>query len=148
MKRIIYILLIITICSIFLCGCYKDYYGRRPVDQKNTTWESEDGHLHFVVDKSGSGYGELIINDDKIKIEFVTGLGTTIWIYIVEENKEIIDIPNSKGEIVGQYEVRNEENKIEYWVGDYKNTNTFTATVEETTYFKPGQKIKINRIDN
>ena len=67
MKRLIRIVSLVALCAmvaITFSGCYKDWLGKRPCDQYNTAWKSEDGSIHFYIG-SGWGFGIADIGDEK-----------------------------------------------------------------------------------
>ena len=133
MKKIIAIVLSICI-SITLSGChllYKSWTGKRPCDQPNTSWVSEDGSIYFHVDKEQQATGEMIVNKERIQFVFVNGPGIEMRIYDIKSN---------------EFEIRQAKYQYEHWIGKFKK-DEFTAKVLETTYFEEGQKIKFYRVD-
>ena len=83
MKRLIRIVSLIALCAmvaITFSGCYKDWLGKRPCDQYNTAWKSEDGSIHFYIG-SGWGIGMAEIGDEKKEFQLFYGNNrrTTLW---------------------------------------------------------------------
>lgn len=133
MKRILQIIGLIVACTmiaITFSSCYKDWLGKRPCDQYNTAWKSEDGSIHFYIG-SGWGIGIAEIGDEKKEFEIRIGPATGIelcFTYI--------------GNIAD-----------ESWSGTFKNDSSFTAIIEEppygkTKYFQYGQTFKFYRVDD
>ena len=132
MKKIIAIVLSIYI-SITLSGChllYKSWTGKRPCDQPDTSWISEDGSIYFYVDEGHRSTGTMQVDGENIDVYVAMGLGATIRIYPLSS----LQGNTVKGEC------------IEEWIGKFKK-DKFTAKVLETTYFEEGQKIKFYRVD-
>ena len=134
MKRILCFVLALAIVTVSLSGCwwYKNYMGKRPCDQPNTKWMSEDGQIYFWVKEKGPGTGKMIIGDETIDIH--VGIGPALDIDIVHLDSVIGDSVN--------------EVSFEHWVGDFKYKDHFTATVKRTTFFHVGDKIVFYRVDD
>ena len=132
MKRLIRIVSLIALCAmvaITFSGCYKDWLGKRPCDQYNTAWKSEDGSIHFYI-CSGWGIGIADIGDEKKEFEIHIGPATGIELCY-----------GSGGP------------SDERWLGTFKKDSSFTATIKdppygETTYFRYGQTFKFYRVDD
>ena len=130
MKKIIAIVLSIYI-SITLSGChllYKSWTGKRPCDQPDTSWISEDGSIYFHVGENI--IGTMQVDGENIDVYISMGLGATIRIYPLSS----LQGNAVKGEC------------FEEWIGKFKK-DEFTAKVLESTYFEEGQKIKFYRVD-
>lgn len=131
MKKLL-VILICFVSVISLLGCrYREYYGRTPCDQPNTTWISEDERIIIKIDANQQGIGNLILDDKKVDFIFITA-GPTIYLYMPEAKDRL-----------GLYP----EEQYEYWYGEYKYDNQFTATVIETTFFTKGNTITFYRVD-
>jgi hypothetical protein len=72
------------------------------------------------------------VEDEVVTFEFTIGISTQLSAYPIDAAE---DGGISSDEI---YEV---------WYGDFLFSDRFTATVEKTTYFEAGQKIKFYRVD-
>ena len=122
--------LVVCICLILtLTGCiYKRFLGNRPWDQPNTTWVSEDNSIVFYIDSNWTGYGTLHHNGEIVEFCYSEGPSVEIWLYTTDADGKVTD--------------------LEYWYGDFKRNDRFTATVEESTFFKKGDKITFYRVDN
>lgn len=131
MKRLIRIVSLIALCAmvaITFSGCYKDWLGKRPCDQYNTAWKSEDGSIHFYIG-SGWGIGMAEIGDEKKEFEIHIGPTVAIDLYF------------------------NGGPSDEHWIGTYKEDSSFTAIIKDppygdTTYFQYGQRFKFYRVDD
>lgn len=131
MKRLIRIVSLIALCAmvaIAFSGCYKDWLGKRPCDQYNTAWKSEDGSIHFYI-CSGWGIGMAEIGDEKKEFEIHIGPTVAIDLYF------------------------NGGPSDEHWIGTYKEDSSFTAIIKhppygDTTYFRYGQTFKFYRVDD
>ena len=67
LKRTIILTLALSILLTSLSGClgYKSFEGKRPCDQPNTKWASEDQSISFEIDDKGYGVGSIIKNGTK-----------------------------------------------------------------------------------
>ena len=126
---------LIFIIAVVLYGMYiYRYEGKRPSDQPDTEWISEDGSIKFYVDENLYATGSMNIKDTEIPFIFSGEIrGERIHIYAIE----------AKGR-EGLYP----EERYETWRGNFKRKDKFIVTVEETTYFKVGQKITFYRVDD
>ena len=66
--RTVAVLLILVCLCASLCSCQMIGARFRPGAQKNAQWMSEDGSIFIQSDDSGSTYGYIIVNDEKIPI--------------------------------------------------------------------------------
>lgn len=66
--RTVAVLLILVCLCASLCSCQMIGAKFRPGAQKNAQWMSEDGSIFIQSDDSGSTYGYIIVNDEKIPI--------------------------------------------------------------------------------
>lgn len=115
-------------------GCfYKNWIGKRPCDQPGTKWVSEDNRIQFSVDENQLAVGIMKIDKNEIEILFTNGPSIEVDIY--------------SRAAIGRLDYYPEEH-YEYWIGDFKNKDQFTATVKKTTYFEIGQKITFYRVDD
>lgn len=131
MKKALLLLLCFMV-TLNLSGCiYKSYYGKRPCDQPNTEWVSEDGTVYFSVNEKGRIEDGVLLFDDEIKVHVAIGPATEIDIYYLSD----------------VYENHVSGFPFEHWVGYFIKDNEFVAVVKETKYFEVGQKIKFHRID-
>lgn len=129
------ITVVVLFIALTLYGMYiYRYEGKRPSDQPGTEWISEDGSIKFYVDENLYATGSMNIKDTEIPFIFSGEIrGERIHIYAIE----------AKGR-EGLYP----EERYETWRGNFKRKDKFTVTVEETTYFKVGQKITFYRVDD
>ena len=129
MKKIVCFLITIL---LFFCACtpYKSWLGKRPCDQPNTQWVSENGQIYINVDENGQSKGTILVGTEKQDIYFGIGLGGTINVYSKRSEDGYRDA-----------------DRIEHWVGDFNKENEFSVIVKETTYFEIGQKINFYRVD-
>lgn len=123
------LLFALPLLSIFSCTIYRLVTLENiPVNQPLTKWMSEDETIYFETNESGAGYGTLMVNGQVFDIYFATGAGTSIDIYVIEEEKPM--------------------RLIERWTGNFISEEKFIATVDiDTTYFEKGEKIIFYRID-
>ena len=129
------ITVVVFFIALALYGMYiYRYEGKRPSEQPGTEWISEDGSIKFYVDENLYATGSMNIKDTEIPFIFSGEIrGERIHIYAIE----------AKGR-EGLYP----EERYETWRGNFKRKDKFTVTVEETTYFKIGQKIRFYRVDD
>lgn len=134
MKKFFLFVTSIVIITSMLTSCVflKYWIGKRPCDQPNTNWATEDGTISFSIDENGNGTGKIVIDGETIDIDIGFGPATQIYISPLE---------NVDGDHVYGY-------SIEYWTGDSYRSDRFTATVEKTTYFEVGEKLTFYRIDD
>ena len=128
------IFLLICLFGVVLYGMYiYRYEGKRPSDQPGTEWISEDESIVIHVDKNNQSTGSMIIGGTEIPFLFVDSQGEVIYIYSIDARSRD-----------GLYP----EDRYEIWMGSFNRKDKFTVTVEETTYFKVGQKITFYRVDD
>lgn len=127
---IVFFITFIILFVLYSVFFYKSYYGKRPCDQPYSQWISEDGQITFSIDENGAGTGVILIDNEKINIHIGIGPATEFKIYTLE---------SVKGNV-------RTERFFEYWVGDFREYDNFTATVKETTYFNVGDEITFYRI--
>ncbi len=127
----------VAFCMIFsilfllsMCGCiYKSYRGKRPGDQRNTDWVSTQGDIRFHIKETGIGIGTMCVGEETIPFGIATGPAISIDLYHIDDNGEHVGV------------------SFESWIGDYKDKDTFTATVKRTTYFKEGEQITFVKVN-
>ena len=127
----------VAFCMIFsilfllsMCGCiYKSYRGKRPADQHNTDWVSTQGDIRFHIGETVSGIGTMRVGEKTIPFGIETALATSIYLFHIDDMGEHSGVA------------------FELWVADYKNADTFTATVKRTTYFKEGEQITFVKVN-
>ena len=126
---------LIFIIAVVLYGMYiYRYEGKRPSDQPDTEWISEDGSIKFYVDENQHATGSMNIKGTEIPFIFSGEIGgERIWVYAIEAKDRL-----------GLYP----EEEYETWRGNFKRKDKFTVTVEKTTYFEVGQKITFYRVDD
>lgn len=129
MKKIVILLVAL---SILLTGCYKSWFGKRPCDQPNSKWMSEDQSMYFEMDESGIGTGYLLLNGETVEFLFMCDIATKIMLYAPEAIDRL-----------GLYP----EETYEIWSGSFDQADSFTATVKQTTFFTVGQELKFYRMD-
>lgn len=136
-KRIVYLcFLMLFIFAVLLFVLFivnfKKYEGKRPSDQPETAWVSEDGNLYFKTDENGAGIGKITIGDDSIDV--YVGMGPSIELAIYPASA--LDEKSITG------------TRYEFWECNYVSSGEFIATVVETTFYEKDQKIKIYKIDS
>lgn len=128
------VLLLIFVLSISLicCACQNPIVAkRRPCNQPNTTWTSDDERIIFTVDTNNWAKGKMIIDDKPVEFYMTNDMGSGMHIYpITVFENNIID----------------EATKYEYWLCSYKSKNKFVITVKRTTYFNIGDTIEFNKV--
>lgn len=67
LRTVAALLILVCLCAS-LCSCQMIGAKFRPGAQKNAQWMSEDGSIFIQSDDSGSTYGYIIVNDEKIPI--------------------------------------------------------------------------------
>ena len=126
----IFIMSILLVC----CSCRNPtFIKRKPCNQPNTNWESENGLIKFSVNSNGNAVGKFEGNDEIVEFYLVNDTGSGIHVFPINVlEKDIIDT----------------NDQLEYWLCSYKSKRKFIATVKETTYFEVGQKITFYRVDS
>ncbi len=134
MKKFFLFVTSIVIITSMLTSClfYKSWFGKRPWDQPNTNWATEDNTITFSIDENGFGTGKIVIDGETVDIHIAKGDAIEIVIDPLEN-------------VIGDYVYGD---SIEYWAGDFYRSDRFTATVEKTTYFEVGEKLTFYRIDD
>ena len=132
MKRQTCLILLCINIFIMLSGCnHPSIVQKKPSGQPNTMWVSKDGKIEFSVDENGYTTGMMTLEGQSISVhigfEPETGCGMHIY-------------PES--------EIRDKDTRYEYWSCTFWSEKQFTATVEETTFFRVGQKIIFYRQDS
>lgn len=140
MKRLLCFMTTLTIVILSLSGCwwYKSYIGKRPCDQPNTKWISEDEQIYFWTDEHNYVSGKMLIGDETIDIHVRIGPATDIYISRLDSVK-----PSEEGSNGPVSEV-----SLEHWIGNFNQKDQFTATVKRTTYFHADDKISFYRVDD
>ena len=100
--------------------------NRRPCEQPNSIWVSDDNNIVITIDSHQRGRGIIKIDDKEIEFIFTNGPGYNIDLYSISAENHI-----------GQ----NEDEHYENWNGNFVNKNKFIVTVKETTFFTVGDKI-------
>ena len=137
MKKLCLYALILSLLGagcIYVALSYKSWQGRRPNDQPNTSWVSEDGTIHLYVDENHRGRGTLLRDGEEIPFIFSSDSGVCLYFYTPE------------GENLPGYGP-NSDYTIGIWECKYPRGDHFTATVVQTTYFEVGQKLSFYRVD-
>lgn len=143
-SRVIVFLIIIAMVVSMMAGCsyfksrFKSYYGKRPCDQSETRWISEDGNIVFS-NILGCMTGEMIVNNQTISIS-VGMEAVSLEVYLFED-RFADNLPNGTSELVFQ-------EAIEKWEGTFHTQNCFSVIVKKTTYFQEGQQIVFHRVEN
>lgn len=137
------LVLIIGIVLVFLIGFiflitsrlyYYYYLEIRPSGQENTTWSSEDGKILLYVDKGSNSRIYFEQDDTFIQCYFVSSRGYSASVYCWEAYVN---------ERLGLYQ----EEHYETWNYSKVRKDTFTITVEKTTFLKIGDKITFYKVE-
>ena len=132
MKRANCIVLVFLLV-LSMTGCfYKQYYGNRPVDQPNTTWVAPEHNITIYMEDDVVGHGTMQVGEETIQFLFSNGISVEIELLRMDALDDNAVYP---------------EERFEYWTGDFKHDDHFTATVIESTYFSPGDQIIFYRLD-
>lgn len=105
--------------------------------QQNTKWKSEDGSIVFYTDEQYHSIGRMTVGEVSIDIMVTVSLYNGMEIYPLDTVET-----NEWGYVV------NDEFRIERWSCSYDSKTKCTVKVEETTYFKKGQRITLCRVDD
>lgn len=132
-KKTIVTTLALSIILITFSGCfgYKSFEGKRPCDQPNTKWASEDRSIYFEIKDKCYGVGSIFKNGTKVEFYFTNDAGIGIHLYSLN---------------VLSSHIESDEEEYEYWIGSFE-MNEFVATVKKTTYYEVGQKIKFYKLE-
>lgn len=131
MKKVICVVIYITVILLMFSGCQNPFNAeRRPTGQINTKWVSEDGTISFYVDEHYTATGTYIGDDKTINLYLVCDYGTGMYVYPINWIGVRLD----------------PKYKYEFWLCDFKSKTQFVATVKETTFFEVGQEITFNRV--
>lgn len=106
---------------------------RKPCNQPNTVWQSEDGRITFTVsDRAvGGATGTIALDGENVRFYLTCTMGSEIFLYRLDKISDGLHA----------------EDQYEYWVCDYKSKRKFIATVRETTFFQPGEQIVFYRVE-
>ncbi len=102
-----------------------------PSQQKNTSWRSDDGEVFVYIDEDSKGKLTFTKNDETAYY-FVSGPGYIASVYcwdVVETN------------------VLTDEARYEKWRYTKCSENSFTITVEQTTFFDEGDNITFYKVN-
>ena len=139
--KILLLVLLIGIVLVFFIGfifliisklSFYYYLETRPSGQENTTWSSEDGEILIYIDEVGRGKISFEQKGSTIECYFVSAYGYFAEVYSWEVVETNILTP---------------EALCERWAYLKVREDTFTITVEKTTFLKTGDKIKFHKID-
>ena len=133
----IYAVLLGLFCISFVIFSRVRWYdGQRPVDQPGSVWVSEDSNITIVVgsdDVFRDSYA-IVKNGDETMTFLCAFNGITTEL-------ELCSTDAREDNIISTDEI------YENWSAKVIFSDRFTATVEKTTYFEEGQKIKFYRVD-
>ncbi len=133
MKKTLFCILLVAV-MLFLAACQNPLvYMRKPCNQPNTVWQSEDGRITFTVGNKydWSATGSIQLDGENVEFYLTCTTGSGIVLYPLEKATGIFYA----------------EDQYEYWVCDYKSKRKFVATVRETTFFQPGEQIVFYRVE-
>lgn len=129
----IVVLLIVLLFIVFIVASrltYFYYLDNRPSSQENTTWVSEDGKISLHIDENGIGRVFFEQDDSVIECCFVSDESRCAHIYALDAKDRIDLYP---------------EEHYEVWNYTTVRKDTFSITVEKTTFLKVGKKITFNK---
>ena len=132
-KKTLFCILLVAV-MLFLAACQNPLvYMRKPCNQPNTVWQSEDGRITFTVGNKydWSATGSIQLDGENVEFYLTCTTGSGIVLYPLEKATGIFYA----------------EDQYEYWVCDYKSKRKFIATVRETTFFQPGEQIVFYRVE-
>ncbi len=133
MKKTLFCILLVAV-MLFLAACQNPLvYMRKPCNQPNTVWQSEDGCITFTVsDRAvGGATGIIALDGENVEFYLTCTMGSEIFLYRLDKISDGLHV----------------EDQYEYWVCDYKSKSKFVATVRETTFFQPGEQIVFYRVE-
>lgn len=121
--------LVCFIMLLSLSSCMMFSADNRPEAQENSQWLSEDGNI-FVKSENGYAYGYIILNDEKIPMQFFfNGFGNVY-----------VNGYTSLGETIRTW--------YDTWSVSHYFKNYFVAKVTESEFFQAGEKIKFHKLND
>ncbi len=125
--------IILFILIIFAYYCFELYFYKKycPSMQRNTEWVSEDGLIRFSVPQDGLATG--VLHTEEGDVNVIVGFDVCELLIAVAENSFNDALLDAK--------------ILENWNGNHFRKNKFTVTIEETTFFKKGDKIKFYKVE-
>ena len=109
--------------------------GWKICQQTNTTWESDDGTIHFYVeaeDRILSITGTMKVKEDVLEIEIVDGPETSTMLTIYQPSEE----------------ERTQGVCYERWSCSYKAEDKIVVKISDSVFDRKGEKIILYRIDD
>jgi hypothetical protein len=130
----IYALVIVFFLVLcLLCSRYPVFH-KIPDDQPGSVWVSEDSTMTLMISDEdlGTNYLTAKVGNETLTFACRFGMSSSFHLCSIDVAEDNLISPN---EI------------YENWSAKVIFSDRFTATVEKTTYFEEGQKIKFYRVD-
>ena len=128
--RTVAVLLILVCLCASLCSCQMIGAKFRPGAQKNAQWMSEDGSIFIQSDDSGSTYGYIIVNDEKIPISAVFANYGRVFVQGYTSEGCIINLEYDQWGVVRCIE------------------DGFKIIVDHSVFFKPDEEISFRKLED
>ncbi len=125
---IIFTFILTVIILLVFTSRYEHYFYTRPTAQRSTVWISENGEISLRVNEKGNG--TLCFKQNGTITEY-----------------DYVDDKNYRAQIYHLTDMRTSENHYETWKYTKVENDKFSIVVEETTFFKEGQKITFYKTD-
>ena len=133
MRKIISLFFAVAFIVVCFSACENPIIaGRKPCNQPNTAWVSQNGTITFSVDAQHHAIGEMQVGGNTVEFYLTNDTGTGIYLFAPSVLDTGVETP---------------EAQYEFWSCSYKSNREFTATVQESTFFSAGDTITFYRVD-
>lgn len=126
--RTVAVLLILVCLCASLCSCRQFGANYRPEEQENSQWFSDNGNIFVKSNDKGLAYGYIDLNGEIIPVVFNFDGFAKAEVYGLAGDGSIISIP------------------YESWDVNAYHKNSFTAYVNDSVFFKSGDKIRFRKL--
>ena len=122
------IVVLILLLSVGLTSCRQFGANYRPEEQENSQWFSDNGNIFVKSNDKGLAYGYIDLNGEIIPVVFNFDGFAKAEVYGLASDGSIISIP------------------YESWDVNAYHKNSFTAYVNDSVFFKSGDKIRFRKL--
>jgi len=77
-KKMLLLVVIITVLSSSLSGCRDMFYGERPFDYPNAVWICEDPYIVYKIEEDDLSTAYIETDDQVVAIDLLFGYGTDV----------------------------------------------------------------------
>lgn len=127
LRTVAALLILVCLCAS-LCSCRQFGANYRPEEQENSQWFSDNGNIFVKSNDKGLAYGYIELNGEIIPVVFNFDGFAKAEVYGLAGDGSIISIP------------------YESWDVNAYHKNSFTAYVNDSVFFKSGDKIRFRKL--